>query len=158
MVYWFLSPQLKSNKVSCCCRNFSVGLDLRRHHWIGQYFRSSLHLYLSVWTEYTVESGCLTWIGSFQQGWGAREQKVTLSVTHYARGLSHTLALTHTHSFPNWQWKGFQGKHLIALLFSVFKLSQLTLMLTDIELCKGGGWHVIFKNVERKEIVFEQST
>lgn len=59
---------------------------------------------------------------------------------------------------PNWQWKGFQGKHLIVLLFSVFKLSPPTLMLTDIELCKGGGWHVIFKSKEKRDCVWTEHT
>lgn len=71
--------------------------------------------------------------------------------------LLHTQEHTSTHTvyFSNWQWKGFQGKHLIVLLFSVFKLSLPTLMLTVIELCNGGGWHVIFKSKAKK--VFEQS-
>ncbi len=171
MAHELLSSQLESNNVnvSCCRRNFPVGIDFRGHHWIRQYFHNSIFLYPSVWTKYTVESGCLTWIDCFQQGWEAWEQKVTLSVTHCARGLSDTHSHTHTHththahtytlSFPNWQWKGCQGKHLIVLLFSVFKLSPLTLMLTDIGLRKGGGgWRVIFKSKEKRDCDWTEHT
>lgn len=67
-----------------------------------------------------------------------------------AEGHSHTLA----HFFScSQQWKGFRGKHLIARLFSVLKLSPPTLVLTDIELCNGRGWHVIFKSTEKRDCV-----
>ncbi len=29
-------------------------------------------------------------------------------------------------------------------------------MLTDIELCKGGGWHVIFKSKEKRDCVWTE--
>lgn len=59
-----------------------------------------------------------------------------------------------THFFScSQQWKGFRGKHLIARLFSVLKLSPPTLVLTDIELCNGRGWHVIFKSTEKRDCV-----
>lgn len=69
------------------------------------------------------------------------------------RSLSHS----RTHFFScSQQWKGFRGKHLIARLFSVLKLSPPTLVLTDIELCNGRGWHVIFKSTEKRDCVWTE--
>lgn len=98
MACWFSLHRSQNPKkiVSCCCRNFSAGVDFRRHHRIGHYFHNSFRLYLSVWTEGAAWSGCLTWLGCLQRGWGAREQKVTPPVTQCARGLAHTLWDTHT--------------------------------------------------------------
>lgn len=148
MVGWFLRPQLDSSKVSCCCRDFSVAVykslgDITESGSIS-IAHSSIFVRLD-------GIHCGEWVFDLnrQLPTGLRSLRaeghtVSDSLRPWAPSHAHT---PHTHTFPNWQWKGFQGKHLIALLFSVFKLSPLTLMLTDIELCKGGGgWHVIFKS------------
>ena len=130
---------------------------------VGQYFPISLLLYIDSLD--TVH--CEEWMFDLDmllptELRSLRAEGHTVSDSLHPWALSrlhthtHTFTSTYTHSFPNWQWKGFQGKHLIVLLFSVFKLSLPTLMLTDIELCNGGGWHVIFKSKEKRDCVWTE--